>query len=53
MDVNGWKVDLRKKVSKLTTRDIYHSNSTNFIPGNTIGARDNIVIYKAGNDDPI
>lgn len=53
LDDKGWKVDLRKEVKKLTTSDIYHSNSTNFIPGNTIGARDNIVIYKAGNDDPI
>ena len=53
MDENGWKIDLRKEVSKLGTGDIYHSNSTNFIPGNTVGARDNIVIYKAGNDDPI
>ena len=53
MDTNGWKIDLRKEVYKLKTTDIYHSSSYNFIPGNTIGGRDNVVIYKAGNDEPI
>jgi len=52
MDDNGWKIDLRKEVKKLTTADIYHSNSTNFIPGNTVGARDNIVIYKNEDEEP-
>jgi len=53
LDTGGWKVDLRKETHKIQESDIYHSNSTNFIPGNTIGARDNIVIYKAGSDDPV
>ena len=52
LDSNGWKIDLRKQVSKLTTKDVYHSSSTNFIPGNTVGARDNVVIYKDGEDEP-
>ena len=52
MDDNGWKIDLRKEVKKLTTAGIYHSNSTNFIPGNTVGARDNIVIYKNEDEEP-
>ena len=52
LDSNGWKIDLRKQVSKLKTKDVYHTNSTSFIPGNTVGARDNIVIYKEGQDEP-
>ena len=53
LDSNGWKIDLRKEVSNLKPKDVYHSNSTNFIPGNTVGARDNIVIYKEGNTEAI
>lgn len=53
MDEKGWKVDLRKEVYKIKTKDIYHTNSTNFIAGNTIGGRDNVVIYKAGNEEPV
>ena len=52
LDSNGWKIDLRKQVSKLKTNDVYHSSSSNLIPGNTVGARDNIVIYKDGQDEP-
>lgn len=53
LDDEGWKVDLRKEVKNLTVDDIYKSKSKRIVPGNTLGARDNIVIHSSEEEDPI
>lgn len=53
LDKSGWKIDLRKQVKDMKEYDVYRSTSKVLKPGATIGGRDNIVIYKSGEDTPI
>lgn len=53
VDDAGWRIDLKKQVNKLTIKDIYHSSSKNIRPGNSIGGRDQTVIYEDGKDEKV
>lgn len=50
IDKAGWRIDLKKEVSKLKKSDIYNSKNTYISTGNSIGGRDNITVYKYGED---
>ncbi len=45
IDKAGWRIDLKKEVEKLGRKDVYNHKGSKIIPGNSIGARDNVVIY--------
>lgn len=51
IDKAGWRIDLKKNVEKLGRKDIYNNKGTKIVPGNSIGARDNAVIYNKDGDE--
>ena len=42
---------IKKNVEKLGRKDIYNNKGTKIVPGNSIGARDNAVIYNKDGDE--
>ena len=46
LDLDGWGVELSKQVTELAREDIKHNKIKTISLGNTIGGRDNVVIYK-------
>lgn len=51
IDKAGWRIDLKKNVEKLGRKDVYNNKGSKIVPGNSIGARDNVVIYNKDGDE--
>lgn len=51
LDKDKWGIKLRKEASTLTKEDVVHKEMTSIAPGNSIGGRDNVIIYDVSEDE--
>lgn len=45
LDKDNWGIKLHKEANFLTKEDVVHKEMTSITPGNSIGGRDNVIIY--------
>lgn len=50
LDKDNWGIKLHKEANFLTKEDVVHKEMTSITPGNSIGGRDNVVIYNVSDD---
>lgn len=53
IDSAGWRIDLKRRVEKLSRKDIYNSKAVGIIPGQEVEQKDNIVVYSYDEDGTV